>query len=167
MAAEIGYPVLIKASAGGGGIGMRVVRDAAELLSGLEAARSTATRAFGNPTVFLERYVDEPRHIEIQVLADAHGEVIHLGERECSVQRRHQKILEEAPSVVIDPATRARMGEVAVAAARAVGYVNAGTVELIFSKGEFFFLEMNTRLQVEHPVTEAVYSVDLVPSSSG
>ena len=162
VAAEIGYPVLIKASAGGGGIGMRVVRDAAELLSGLEAARSTAARAFGNPTVFLERYVDEPRHIEIQVLADAHGEVIHLGERECSVQRRHQKILEEAPSVVIDPGTRARMGEVAVAAARAVGYVNAGTVELIFSKGEFFFLEMNTRLQVEHPVTEAVYSVDLV-----
>ena len=132
VAAEIGYPVLIKASAGGGGIGMRVARDAAELMSGLEAARSTAERAFGNPTVFLERYVDEPRHIEIQVLADSHGEVIHLGERECSVQRRHQKILEEAPSVVIDPEARARMGEVAVAAARAVGYVNAGTVELIY-----------------------------------
>jgi pyruvate carboxylase subunit A len=161
-ASEIGYPVLIKASAGGGGIGMRVARDAAELVSGLEVARSTAERAFGNATVFLERYVEEPRHIEIQVLADAHGKVIHLGERECSIQRRHQKILEESPSVVIDPATRARMGEVAVTAARAVGYVNAGTVELIYSKGDFFFLEMNTRLQVEHPVTEAVYSVDLV-----
>ena len=161
-ASEVGYPVLIKASAGGGGIGMRVARDPAELRSGLEAARSTAERAFGNATVFLERYVEEPRHIEIQVLADAHGGVIHLGERECSIQRRHQKILEESPSVVIDPATRARMGEVAVTAARAVGYVNAGTVELIYSRGDFFFLEMNTRLQVEHPVTEAVYLVDLV-----
>jgi pyruvate carboxylase subunit A len=161
-ASEIGYPVLIKASAGGGGIGMRVARDPAELLSGLEAARSMARRAFGNATVFLERYVEEPRHIEVQVLADAHGSVIHLGERECSIQRRHQKILEESPSVVIDPATRERMGGVAVTAARAVGYVNAGTVEFIYSKGDFFFLEMNTRLQVEHPVTEAVYSVDLV-----
>jgi len=162
VAAEIGYPVLIKASAGGGGIGMRIARDPAELRSGLEAARSTAERAFGNATVFLERYVEEPRHIEIQVLADAHGAVIHLGERECTIQRRHQKILEEAPSVVIDPEARRRMGEVAVRAARAVGYVNAGTVEMIYSKGDFFFLEMNTRLQVEHPVTEAVYSVDLV-----
>ncbi|MGO8686326.1 MAG: acetyl-CoA carboxylase biotin carboxylase subunit [Candidatus Dormibacteria bacterium] len=161
-AAEIGYPVLIKASAGGGGIGMRVAHDLAELRSSLDAARSTAERAFGNATIFLERYVEEPRHIEIQVLADAHGTVIHLGERECSIQRRHQKILEEAPSVVIDPDQRARMGEVAVAAARAVGYVNAGTVEMIYSKGDFYFLEMNTRLQVEHPVTEAVYSVDLV-----
>jgi pyruvate carboxylase subunit A len=161
-ASEIGFPVLIKASAGGGGIGMRVARDPAELLSGLEAARSTAERAFGNATVFLERYVEEPRHIEIQVLADSHGGVVHLGERECSIQRRHQKILEESPSVVVDPEIRTRMGEVAVTAARAVGYVNAGTVELIYSKGEFFFLEMNTRLQVEHPVTEAVYSVDLV-----
>jgi len=162
VAARIGYPVLIKASAGGGSIGMRVARDPAELRSGLEAARSTAERAFGNATVFLERYVEEPRHIEVQVLADSHGHVIHLGERECTIQRRHQKILEESPSVVIDAETRARMGEVAVTAARAVGYVNAGTVELIYSKGEFFFLEMNTRLQVEHPVTEAVYSVDLV-----
>jgi pyruvate carboxylase subunit A len=162
VAAQIGYPVLIKASAGGGGIGMRVARDPAELGSALEAARSTAERAFGNATVFLERYVEEPRHIEIQVLADAHGRVIHLGERECTIQRRHQKILEESPSVVIDAETRERMGQVAVTAARAVGYVNAGTVELIYSKGDFFFLEMNTRLQVEHPVTEAVYSVDLV-----
>jgi pyruvate carboxylase subunit A len=141
---------------------MRVARDEAELRDSLEAAQSTAQRAFGNATVFLERYVDSPRHIEIQVLADTHGNIVHLGERECSIQRRHQKILEEAPSPTIDAATRARMGEAAVTAARAVGYLNAGTVEFIYSKGEFFFLEMNTRLQVEHPVTELVYGVDLV-----
>ena len=161
-AARIGYPVLIKASAGGGGIGMRTARDEAELRTGLEAAQSTAERAFGNATVFLERYVDEPRHIEIQVLADSYGNTIHLGERECSIQRRHQKILEESPSPVIDDERRARMGEAAVTAARAVGYVNAGTVEFIYSRGEFFFLEMNTRLQVEHPVTEWVTGIDLV-----
>ncbi len=161
-ATEVGYPVLIKASAGGGGIGMRVARDESELRESLEAAQSTAQRAFGNATVFLERYVDSPRHIEIQVLADTHGNIVHLGERECSIQRRHQKILEESPSPTIDAATRARMGEAAVTAARAVGYVNAGTVEFIYSNGEFFFLEMNTRLQVEHPVTELVYGVDLV-----
>jgi acetyl-CoA carboxylase biotin carboxylase subunit len=161
-ATEVGYPVLIKASAGGGGIGMRVARDEQELRVALPAAQSTAERAFGNATVFLERYVDSPRHIEIQVLADNHGHVVHLGERECSIQRRHQKILEESPSPAIDAATRARMGEAAVTAARAVGYVNAGTVEFIYSNGEFFFLEMNARLQVEHPVTELVYGVDLV-----
>jgi pyruvate carboxylase subunit A len=161
-AAEIGYPVLIKASAGGGGIGMRVARDENELRASVDTARSTAARAFGNDTIFLERYVDDPRHIEIQVIADTHGNVVHVGERECSVQRRHQKIIEEAPSPVIDATQRARMGEAAVTAARAVGYVNAGTVEFIYSRGDFFFLEMNTRLQVEHPVTELVYDVDLV-----
>ena len=159
---RIGYPVLVKASAGGGGIGMRVATDEAELRTGLEAAQSTAQRAFGDATVFLERYVDEPRHIEIQVLADTHGNVIHVGERECSIQRRHQKIVEEAPSPVITPEERAEMGQAAVTAARAVGYVNAGTVEFIYSRGEFFFLEMNTRLQVEHPITEQVYGLDLV-----
>jgi pyruvate carboxylase subunit A len=161
-AARIGYPVIIKASAGGGGIGMRIARDEAELRAGLESTQSSALRAFGNATVFLERYVDEPRHIEIQVLADSHGNVVHLGERECSIQRRHQKVLEESPSPVVDEEMRSRMGETAVTAARAVGYVNAGTVEFIYSRGEFFFLEMNTRLQVEHPVTEWVTGVDLV-----
>ena len=161
-AATIGYPVLIKASAGGGGIGMRIARSEAELRDSVETARSTAKRAFGNETVFLERYLEEPRHIEIQVLADVFGNAIHLGERECSIQRRHQKIVEESPSPVIDDATRARMGEAAVTAARAVGYVNAGTVEFIYRHGEFYFLEMNTRLQVEHPITELVYGVDLV-----
>ena len=161
-AAEVGYPVLIKASAGGGGIGMRVARDEAELRSSIETAQSTARRAFGDDTIFLERYVEDPRHIEIQVIADTHGNVIHLGERECSIQRRHQKIVEESPSPVLDAETRARMGDAAVRAAKAVGYVNAGTVEFIYSRGEFFFLEMNTRLQVEHPITEQVTGVDLV-----
>jgi pyruvate carboxylase subunit A len=161
-AVQIGYPVLIKASAGGGGIGMRVAADESQLRAGLEQARSTAERAFGDATVFLERYVDEPRHIEIQVMADSHGNVIHLGERECSIQRRHQKIIEESPSPVVDAKQRARMAQAAVTAARAVGYVNAGTVEFIYSRGDFFFLEMNTRLQVEHPVTEMVTGVDLV-----
>jgi len=161
-AAHIGYPVLIKASAGGGGIGMRVAADEQELRDNLEAAQSTAKRAFGNDTVFLEHYVEDPRHIEIQILADMHGNCIHLGERECSIQRRHQKILEETPSPAIDDATRRSMGEAAVTAARAVGYVNAGTVEFIYSNGAYFFLEMNTRLQVEHPVTEEITGIDLV-----
>src|SRR6202051_2026697 len=161
-ARSIGYPVLIKASAGGGGIGMRVARDEEELRPSFDTPKSTAQRAFGNDTIFLERYLEEPRHIEIQVLADTHGNVIHLGARECSIQRRHKKILEEAPAPVTDAATRARMGDAAVTAAKAVGYVNAGTVEFIYRNGEFYFLEMNPRLQGEHPITELVYGIDLV-----
>ena len=162
VAAEIGYPVLVKASAGGGGIGMQVAEDEGDLRGKFDTAKSTAERAFGDATIFMEKYVTDPRHIEIQVMADSHGNVVHLGERECSIQRRHQKIVEESPSPVIDAATRAKMGEAAVTAAKAVGYVNAGTVEFIYSHGDFYFLEMNTRLQVEHPITELVYGVDLV-----
>ena len=159
---KIGYPVLLKASAGGGGIGMRLVQNESELQDAFATAQSTAQRAFGNPTIFMEKFVEEPRHIEIQVLADTHGNYVHFGERECSIQRRHQKIVEESPSCAIDSELRQKMGEAAVRAAQSVGYVNAGTVEFIFSKGDFYFLEMNTRLQVEHPITESVYGVDLV-----
>ncbi|GLZ11409.1 acetyl/propionyl-CoA carboxylase subuit alpha [Actinomadura sp. NBRC 104425] len=164
-ALEVGLPVLLKPSAGGGGKGMRLVRDAAELPDAIAAARREARAAFGDDTLLVERYVGNPRHIEIQVLADAHGNAVHLGERECSLQRRHQKIVEEAPSPLLDEATRERMGAAAVAAARAVGYTGAGTVEYIVPAdrpGEFFFMEMNTRLQVEHPVTELVTGLDLV-----
>ncbi|GAA1962230.1 acetyl/propionyl/methylcrotonyl-CoA carboxylase subunit alpha [Amycolatopsis minnesotensis] len=164
-AAAVGYPLLLKPSAGGGGKGMRLVESAGELDSAAESARREAKNAFGDETLLLERFVTTPRHIEIQVLADGHGNVIHLGERECSLQRRHQKIIEEAPSVLLDEETRARMGASAVEAARSVGYVGAGTVEFIVSSrvpDEFFFMEMNTRLQVEHPVTELVTGLDLV-----
>ena len=161
-AREIGYPILVKASAGGGGIGMRAARDEEELRYAISACQDSALRSFGDSRVFLERLVDEPRHIEIQVLADSHGNTIHLGERECSIQRRHQKLLEESPSTAVSQEMRHRMGEAAVRAAEAVGYVNAGTVEFIESRGSFFFLEMNTRLQVEHPVTELVTGLDLV-----
>ncbi len=164
-AAEVGYPVLVKPAAGGGGKGMRVVHQPDDLPASLVSARRESLSAFGDDTLFIERFVLRPRHIEVQVLADSHGAVVHLGERECSLQRRHQKIVEEAPSVLLDPATRERIGSSAVEIARAVGYLGAGTVEFIVSADqpeEFFFLEMNTRLQVEHPVTEMVTGLDLV-----
>lgn len=164
-AREIGMPVLLKPSAGGGGKGMRLVRDEAALADEIAAARREARASFGDDTLLVERWIDRPRHIEIQVLADNHGQVIHLGERECSLQRRHQKVIEEAPSVLLDEATRAAMGEAAVQAARSCGYSGAGTVEFIVPGGDpssYYFMEMNTRLQVEHPVTELVTGVDLV-----
>ncbi|HYY99971.1 MAG TPA: acetyl-CoA carboxylase biotin carboxylase subunit [Candidatus Binatia bacterium] len=162
VAREIGFPVIVKPSGGGGGIGMKVVEEDADLVPAIESCRAAAQSAFGDPTVYVERYVRNPRHIEVQVIADGHGHVVHLGERECSIQRRHQKIMEETPSPVVTPDLRRRMGDAAVEAARAAGYVSAGTVEFIFSEGEFYFLEVNARLQVEHPITEEVTGVDLV-----
>jgi acetyl-CoA carboxylase, biotin carboxylase subunit len=163
MAARIGYPVMLKAAAGGGGKGMRLVHSSEQLKSSLEAARSEAERSFGDGEVYIEKAIVNPRHIEMQVLADEHGNTVYLGERECSLQRRHQKVLEEAPSPVVDAEMRRRMGEVAVRVAQAAAYTNAGTVEfLVDEKRNFYFLEMNTRLQVEHPVTELVTGLDLV-----
>src|ERR1700736_4470595 len=164
-AEEIGYPVLVKPSAGGGGKGMRMVEQSADLPAALVSARRESAAAFGDDTLFLERFVLRPRHIEVQVLADTYGNVVHFGERECSLQRRHQKVIEEAPSPLLDAATRARIGAAACDTARSVDYTGAGTVEFIVSADrpdEFFFMEMNTRLQVEHPVTEMVTGIALV-----
>jgi acetyl/propionyl-CoA carboxylase alpha subunit len=162
-AARIGYPVILKAAAGGGGKGMRIVRAERELDEAFRLARAEAGASFGDDALFLEKFVERPRHVEIQVLGDSHGRVVSLGERECSIQRRHQKVVEEAPSTAVTPELRRRMGEAAVAAAAAVGYSNAGTCEfLLAADGSFYFLEMNTRLQVEHPVTELVTGLDLV-----
>jgi len=163
QAERIGYPVLIKAAAGGGGKGMRVVREAAELPAALEGARHEAGAAFSDARVFLEKYIVRPRHVEIQIFGDQHGNVVHLFERECSIQRRHQKIIEESPSPALEPGRRGAMGEAAVRAARAINYTNAGTVEFMLDQeGAFYFLEVNTRLQVEHPVTEMITARDLV-----
>ncbi len=161
-ASEVGYPLMLKAAAGGGGKGMRVVREPGELEGAFRGARNEARQAFGDGRLYLERFLERPRHVEIQVLADAAGRTVHLSERECSIQRRHQKLVEEAPSPAVDPETRREMGEVAVAAAEAVDYRSAGTVEFLYQDGDFYFLEMNTRIQVEHPVTEMVTGVDLV-----
>jgi acetyl-CoA carboxylase biotin carboxylase subunit len=163
FAQKAGYPVILKASAGGGGRGMRVARDERDLAAAYETARAEAEKAFGNAEVYLEKYLEEPRHIEFQVFGDSRGNIRHLGERECSIQRRHQKLIEEAPSTILDEPLRRKMGEAAVTAARAVGYSNAGTVEfLLDGDGRFYFMEMNTRLQVEHPITEEVTALDLV-----
>ena len=159
---QIGYPALIKASAGGGGIGMRVVNSEEEFKDALETTMRLAGSAFGDPSVFIEKYILNPRHIEIQILADNYDNVIYLGDRECSIQRRHQKLIEEAPSPIMTPELRKEMGEAAVRAAKAVGYSNAGTVEFIYSEGKYYFLEVNTRLQVEHGITELITGVDLV-----
>jgi acetyl-CoA carboxylase, biotin carboxylase subunit len=160
---EIGFPIMVKAAAGGGGKGLRLVKNEAEMESAVRTARSEALNAFRNDAIYIEKYLDQPRHIEIQILADTHGHVIYLGERECSIQRRHQKVMEETPSTFINDSIRRRMGEAAVAVGRACGYVNAGTVEfLVDSRKDFYFLEMNTRLQVEHPITEWVTGIDLV-----
>ena len=161
VAEKIGYPVIVKASAGGGGIGMKVVRKTSELQETLESTRRVAKSSFGDATVFIEKYLEEPRHIEFQILADSYGNIIHVGDRECSIQRRHQKLIEESPSPIMTPELRERMGGDAVKAAAAVNYTNAGTIEFLYSRGNYYFLEMNTRLQVEHPITEVVTGVDL------
>ncbi len=162
VARDIGYPVIIKASGGGGGRGMRVVHSEAALLNSINVTQQEAQAAFGNPQVYMEKFLEKPRHIEFQVIADNHGNVVHLGERDCSMQRRHQKVIEEAPAPGLSPAEREKMGERVVEACRAVGYRSAGTLEFLYQDGEFYFIEMNTRIQVEHPVTEMITGIDLV-----
>ncbi|MCH2051172.1 MAG: acetyl-CoA carboxylase biotin carboxylase subunit [Trichodesmium sp. ALOHA_ZT_67] len=163
IAEKIGFPLIIKATAGGGGRGMRLVRHANDLSKLFQAAQGEAEAAFGNPGVYMEKFIERPRHIEFQILADSYGNVIHLGERDCSIQRRHQKLLEEAPSPALDPKLRQKMGEAAVKAAKSINYLGAGTVEFLLDQsGKFYFMEMNTRIQVEHPVTEAITGLDLI-----
>jgi len=166
-AEQIGYPVILKATAGGGGRGMRIARDPGDLELALDTARAEAQAGFGNPGLYLEKFLDTPRHVEFQVMGDRHGNAVHLGERDCTIQRRHQKLVEECPSPAVDPALRERMGSAAVAAAKAVGYVGAGTVEFLLDGRDFFFMEMNTRIQVEHPVTEMVTGRDLIREMIG
>ncbi|MBF0354728.1 MAG: acetyl-CoA carboxylase biotin carboxylase subunit, partial [Alphaproteobacteria bacterium] len=161
-AEEIGYPVLLKATAGGGGKGMKVARDASEIEEAWRLARSEAGSAFGNADLYMEKYLGKPRHIEIQILADNHGEVVHLGERDCSLQRRHQKVLEEAPSPALNSVMRESIGSIATTAMKKIGYRNAGTIEFLYEDGKFYFIEMNTRLQVEHPITEMITGLDIV-----
>ena len=162
VAAAIGFPVIIKATAGGGGRGMKVAQNAAELEIAFRTARSESKAAFGNDEVYIEKYLQKPRHIEIQVFGDGKGNAVHLGERDCSLQRRHQKVFEEAPGPVITPALRAKIGKVCADAMQKISYIGAGTIEFLYEDGEFFFIEMNTRLQVEHPVTETIFGIDLV-----
>ena len=162
IARKMGYPVIIKASAGGGGKGMRVAHNDVSLIQGFHAARSEAEKAFGNPGVYIEKYIENPRHIEFQILADEHGNVVHLGERDCSIQRRHQKLIEESPSPALSPQMRKAMGDAAVKAAQAANYANAGTIEFLVTGDDFYFMEMNTRIQVEHPVTEEITGIDLI-----
>ena len=162
LAREVGYPVIVKASGGGGGRGMRVVESEKDLLRSIELTKAEALAAFGNPEVYMERYLQKPRHIEVQILADGQGNAIHLGERDCSLQRRHQKVLEEAPAPEITPEERARIGQACVEACKRINYRGAGTFEFLYENGEFFFIEMNTRIQVEHPITEMITGIDLV-----